>query len=330
MEQFSQTMLQLGGEIYKEFLYILPYLLIGVLCEAIIRTFKWHVKIRKALTHYGMLAIPVATALGLFSPLCACATLPLVISLLVAGLPLAPAMALLVTAPIMSPTGYTMISGMLGISWATAILVCAAILGLVAGYVTHLLRPWGFTEDAIFRKQLPAGDFHDPDYPVESLRCECGQQLSHRVDRCTHNKFLVFLARFWEGLLKIGKFALFGLLIEVVAMMFIPSEWVTGLLESDSLASLLTLSLSTVFLHMPQVTAASMLFGFYLPEPGQVIPLAKGAGIILLIGAPVTALPVMGVFITMFKPRVLALYLAICVAGPLALALILRALPITL
>lgn len=330
MEQFSQTMLQLGAEIYKEFIYILPYLLIGVLFEATIRTFKWHVKIRKALTHYGMLAIPVATLLGLFSPLCACATLPLVISLLVAGLPLAPAMALLVTAPIMSPTGYTMISGMLGFSWATTILVCAGILGLVAGYVTHLLRPYGFTEDVIFRKQLPAGDFHDPDYPVESLRCECGQQLSHRVDRCTHNKFLVFLARFWEGLLKIGKFALFGLLIEVVAMMFIPSEWMTGLLEGDSIASILTLSLSTVFLHMPQVTAASMLFGFYLPEPGQVIPLAKGAGIILLIGAPVTALPVMGVFITMFKPRVLALYLAICIGGPLALALILRALPITL
>lgn len=330
MEQFSQMIMQLGAELWKEFLYILPFLMLGVLCEAIIRTFKWHVKIRKALTRYGMLAIPAATALGLFSPLCACATLPLVISLLVAGLPLAPAMALLVTAPIMSPTGFTMISGMLGLSWATTILVCAAILGLVAGYVTHLLRPYGFTEDVIFRKQLPAGDFHDPDYPVESLRCECGQQLSHKVDRCTHNKFLVFLARFWEGTLKIGKFALLGLVIEVVALMFIPIEWMTTLLEGDSLTSLLTLSLSTVFLHMPQVTAASMLYGFYLPDPGQVIPLAKGAGIIMLIGAPVTALPVMGIFITMFKPRVLALYLAICIGGPLALALVLRALPITL
>ena len=73
-----------------------------------------------------------------------------------------------------------------------------------------------------------------------------------------------------------------------------------------------------------------MLFGFYLPAPGQLIPLAKGAGIAMLIGGPVTALPVVGVFITMFKPRVLALYIAICVGGTIALALILRALPITL
>ncbi len=330
MDHLSQTMLELAQALGEEFLYILPYLAFGVLCEAIIRTFKWHVKIRKSLTHYGILAIPAATVLGLFSPLCACATLPLVISLLVAGLPLAPAMALLVTSPIMSPTGFTIISGMLGVSWATTILVCAGLLGLFAGYVTHLLRPHGFTEDVIFRKQLPPGDFHDPDYPVESLRCECGQQLSHKVDRCTHNKALVFLARFWEGSLKIGKFALIGLVIEVVALMFIPTEWVSALLEGDSVASILTLSLSTVFLHMPQVTAASMLYGFYLPEPGQLIPLSKAAGVIMLIGAPVTALPVMGIFITMFKPRVLALYLTICILGPLALAFILRALPITL
>ena len=330
MENFSQTLMQLGAELWKEFVYILPYLVLGVLCEAIIRTFKWHVKIRKALTHYGVLAIPAATALGLFSPLCACATLPLVISLLVAGLPLAPAMALLVTSPIMSPSAFSMISGMLGISWATTILVCAGILGLLAGFITHLLRPYGFTEEAIFRKQLPAGDFHDPDYPVESLRCECGQQLSHRVDRCTHNKFLVFLARFWEGTLKIGKFALLGLVIEVVALMFIPNEWIITLLEGNEIASIVTLTLAAVPLHLPQVTAASMLFGFYLPEPGQVIPLAKGAGIALLIGGPVTALPVMGVFITMFKPRVLALYITLCVGGTITLALLLRALPITL
>lgn len=330
MEQFSHTMLELGAELWKEFVYILPYLAIGVLCEAVIRTLKWHVKIRKALTHYGMLAIPAATLLGVASPLCACATLPLVISLLVAGLPLAPAMALLVTSPIMSPAAFSMISGMLGFPWAVTILVCAVLLGLLAGYVTHFLRRYGFSEDLIFRSQLPAGDFHDPDYPVESLRCECGQQLSHRVDRCTHNKLLVFLARFWEGTLKIGKFALIGLLIEVVAMMFIPNEWIAGLLEGNGIASVLVLTLAAVPLHLPQVTAASMLFGFYLPGPGEIIPLAKGAGIALLIGGPVTALPVMGVFITMFKPRVLVLYISLCVGGTILLALTLRALPIVL
>lgn len=320
MEQFGQALLKLGLELWHELLYILPYLAFGVLLEAIIRTFKWHVKIRKALVRFGVWAIPAATLLGLASPLCACATLPLVISLLIAGLPLAPAMALLVTAPIMSPSAYAMITGMLGNGWANAILASAVFMGLFAGYVTLFMRRYGFTEENLFREALPPGDFHDPDYPVDSLRCDCGQQLSHRVDRCTHNKGLVFLARFWEGALKIGKFALIGLVIEVVALSFIPTEWVTALLENGGPLQTLTLMFATVPMHLPQVTAASMLFGFYLPEPGQTIALAKGPGIALLIGGPVTALPVMAVFYSMFKRRVLALYLGICVTGTLLLA----------
>ncbi len=329
MDNLWPGLLHLGAEIWKEFLYILPYLAIGVLLEAIIRTFKWHVKIRKALTRFGVFAIPAATLLGLASPLCACATLPLVISLLVAGLPLAPAMALLVTAPLMSPASYAMLSGMLGVGWANAILVGAIFMGLFAGYTTLALRRYGFTEERLFRKALPAGDFHDPDYPVEELRCECGQQLSHRVDRCTHNKGLVFLARFWEGTLKIGRFALIGLVIEVVALSFIPTEWMTTLLEGDGIWPIISITLAAVPLHLPQVTAASMLFGFYMPGPGEVIPLAKGAGIALLIGGPVTALPVMGIFLSMFRKRVLLLYISICVSGTLFLAFTYRLLPFT-
>ena len=69
--------------------------------------------------------------------MCACATLPLVISLLLAGLPLAPAMSLLVTAPLMSPSSYSMLSGELGSHWANLVLACAVLLGLIAGVVTH-------------------------------------------------------------------------------------------------------------------------------------------------------------------------------------------------
>ena len=87
------------------------------------------------------------------------------------------------------------------------------------------------------------------------------------------------------------------------------------------------LTFATIPLHLPQVTAASMIFGFFLPDPGQTIPLTRGAGIAMLVGGPVTALPVMGVFLSMFKKRVLALYLSLCVGGTLVLALGYRLLP---
>ena len=64
-----------------------------------------------------------------------------------------------------------------------------------------------------------------------------------------------------------------------------------------------------------------MLFrSFYLPNPGETINLANGPGIALLIGGPVTALPVMAILFSMFHKRVLALYLTICVSGTLLLA----------
>ncbi|MHB8764759.1 MAG: permease [Deferrisomatales bacterium] len=329
MDAFLAATRELGIELARELWYILPYLALGVFLEATIRTLKWHVKIRHALTRFGGWSIVAATGLGVLSPLCACATLPLVISLLLAGLPLAPAMALLVASPLMSPASYAMLSGMLGVGWATVVLGCAVALGLFAGYATLWLRPHGFSEDVIFRQQLPAGNFHDPDYPVEELRCECGRQLSHRVERCTHNPWLVFLAKFWEGSLKIGRFALIGIVIEVVALQFIPREWVVGLLEGEGAWPILALTFATVPLHLPQVTAASMLFGFYLPEPGQAIALAKGPGIAMLVGGPVTALPVMGVFLSMFRKRVLALYLTLCILGTLTLAFGYRWLPWT-
>lgn len=329
MEGFWQELGKLGIGLWEELLYLLPFLVIGVLLEATIRTFKWHVKIRKALTRFGVLSIGVATLLGVASPLCACATLPLVISLLLAGLPLAPAMALLVTSPLMSPAGYTLLSWELGPGWANVVLVCAVFLGLFAGVLTHLLRPFGFTEDRLFRQTLPPGDFHDPDYPVEELRCECGKQLSHHVERCTHNRFLVFLAKAWEGGVKIGKFTLIGLVIEVAAAQLIPHEWLAALLEGSGVLPIFALTFATIPLHLPQVTAAAMLYGFVSPEIGAGITLAKGAGIALLVGGPVTALPVMAVFLSMFRKRVLFLYLALCISGTLFLALTYRLLPFT-
>ena len=324
-----EVMQGLLAGIWNEFLYILPFLVLGVLLEATIRTLKWHVKIRHALTRFGGLAIILATLLGAISPLCACATLPLVISLLLAGLPLAPAMALLVTSPLMSPAGYTLLNWELGPGWANAVLFSAIFLGLFAGYLTHFLRRYGFSEEVIFRQKLPEGNFHDPDYPVEELRCDCGKQLSHRVDRCTHNKFLVFLAKFWEGTLKIGKFALIGITVEVIALQFIPNEWISMLLEGTGVLPIFALTFATIPLHMPQVTAAAMLYGFVSPEFGEGITLSKGAGIALLVGGPVTALPVMALFIAMFRKRVLALYLAICVSGTLLLAFGYRWLPVS-
>ena len=68
---------------------------LGVLVAALIKTFKWDKRIRKRLQGRPHGAIALATGVGLISPLCSCGVVPLVISLIYGGVPLAPVVALL-------------------------------------------------------------------------------------------------------------------------------------------------------------------------------------------------------------------------------------------
>lgn len=310
-------------DVWTEILEIWPYFLLGVALEAWIRTKKWHVKIRKTLLRYGYAAIAVATLLGVISPLCACGILPLTISLILGGLPLAPAMSLLVASPLMSPAGFLLAGKNLG--WTTAVVEVAGglFLGLYAGAVTHLLETRGFDVKNLFRKTLPAGDFHDHDYPEEVLRCHCSEMFSKKVEARTGNPVLVFLAKMWEGGEKVGKYLLLGLFAAALARRYAP-DWIDPLLTSTNPLALLGLGLAVAPLHITQITASTILFGFSHVDPGSgasVIAVSRAAQMVLLVGGPVTALPVMGVFLTLFKPRVFFLYLGICLSGTLLVAL---------
>ena len=51
---------------------------------------------------------------------------------------------------------------LLGPTWANAKLVAAVFMGLWAGLVTHLVARRGFEAEEIFRGPIPVGDMHDP------------------------------------------------------------------------------------------------------------------------------------------------------------------------
>lgn len=299
----------LGAELWE----VGPYFGFGVLLEAWIRTKKWHLKIRRVLGRLGYASILVATVLGLLSPLCACGVLPITVSLVLAGLPLGPAMSLLVTSPLMSPAGYALSVKNLGLAWANAEVAAAVFMGLYAGVLAQWAQTRGLRPIELFRKPLPPGDFHDQDYPEELLRCHCNDMLSKRVEARTTNPVLVFLAKAWEGGIKVGKYVLIGLVFEVLARRYVPF-WIEPLLTSSDPLAVAGITLAAVPLHINQITASSILFGF------NDVPVSRAAAMALLIGGPVTAIPAMVVFLTLFKPKLFFLYLTICVSGTLIAA----------
>lgn len=306
MRELLEILKETGAELFE----MLPYFIVGVTAEAFIRTMGWHVRIRKTLVGYGYSAIFIATLLGIMSPLCACGILPLTISLILGGLPLAPAMSLLVASPLLSPSGYALAINNIGPMWANAEVLAALFMGFYAGTVVHILEKRGFNVRELFKKELPKGDFHDADYPEEVLRCHCSEMFSKKVEKAGHGKALVFLAKMWEGGEKVGKYVVLGVVVMILARRYVPNE-VEALLTSKNPLTVIGITIAAVPLHLTQLTATAMLFGF------KDVGVTPAAGMALLIGGPVTALPVMGVFLTMFRPKVFWLYLSICLTGTL-------------
>ncbi|MFH1288047.1 MAG: permease [bacterium] len=310
MEKLIHEIILLTNELWKEILYIFPFLMIGVAIDSVIRTFKLHVKLRKAIEKFGYLAIPGAVLVGVVSPLCACGILPIAISLLINGVPLAPVMALLVASPLMSPSGWTLTAWELGKNWANAKLISSIFMGLFAGYGTLLFQRKYFRSQQLFKGEPPKHDPHDHD-AEPNIKCLCNEKFSNRLAREGKNIIIVFAAKFWEGFLTIGKFTLIGLIAEIIGLRYLPSELIEKVIYSRSLWMVPVVVFTSVPLYVNQITAAAVLYGFI--EKGMQIP--WGAGMAFLIGGPVTALPVMAVFLSLFKKRVFYLYLGICVIG---------------
>jgi len=297
---------------------IFPYFILGILLAGYIRTYKIAVKLRTSLKRYGFLSIVLASLVGIITPLCACGTVTTAVSLLFAGLPLAPVMSLLVTSPLLSPTTYLLTLNDLGPEWTVIRTIAAFSMGMFAGVVTHLLRDKGFQSDAIFIEgAIPRGDFHDEDYPDERLRCNCKVTFGHRVAAKTGNMFVVFLAKSSEMLWLVGKYVLVGVAIGTIVERYMPYEWTYRLFGKKDPLSIVWITLGTVPIFLHQVSASSILYHIKSSLHGT---LDGGAGLAFLIGGPVTAIPTMVMFWTIFRKRVFFLYLFVCLVGTIIIA----------
>ena len=320
-EELRDLLLNRRG-IIAELRDVVPYFVIGVLLAGAIRTYKIAARLQLKLRNYGVASVLLASLVGILTPLCACGTLTTAVSLLFAGLPLAPVMALLVTSPLMSPSTYLITLNDLGPEWTVIRTIAAFAMGVFAGVVTHLLRNRGFSTETVFIEgAIRRGDFHDEAYPDERLRCNCKEKFGNRVAARTGNTFLIFLAKSWEMVGTVGKYVLVGVAIGTIVERYMPHEWLYTLFGSKEPLSILWITLGSVPLFLHQISASSILSHIKSSLPGT---MDSGAALAFMIGGPVTAVPTMVLFWTIFKKRVFALYLFICIVGTLLLAFTFR------
>jgi uncharacterized membrane protein YraQ (UPF0718 family) len=305
--------------ILRELWEVFPYFIAGILIAGYLRTYKIAVKLQSSLRKYGVASVFLASFVGIITPLCACGTLTTAISLLFAGIPLAPVMALMVTSPLLSPTTYLITLNDLGPEWTVIRTVSAFSMGIFAGLITHYLsKREGFGKKDIFIEgAMIRGDFHDEDYPDERLRCNCRRNFGNRVAIRTGNNFLVFLAKSAEMLWGVGKYILVGVTVGAVVERYMPSEWVYHLFGQKGPLSIVWVTLASVPMFLHQISASSIIYHIKGSLAGT---LDNGAALAFMIGGPVTAVPTMVLFWTFFKKRVFLLYMFICLSGTLLIA----------
>ncbi len=137
---------------------IWPYLLVTIPLAVAVQVSGAAKHIRRAFAARPVPAIILATVVGAFSPFCSCGVIPVVASLLIGGVPLAPVMSFWIASPSMDPEIFFLSVATLGWKLALWRLLATLLLSLSAGFLTHLAVVQGWLAGPIMRTRGPGSD----------------------------------------------------------------------------------------------------------------------------------------------------------------------------
>jgi hypothetical protein len=115
----------------------------------------------------------------------------------------------------------------------------------------------------------------------------------------------------------VGKYILVGVAIGAIVERYIPNEWIFRFFGRQDPLNIVWITLASVPMFLHQISASSILSHIKNSLHGT---LDGGAALAFMIGGPVTAIPTMVLFWTIFKKRVFALYMFVCLAGTILIA----------
>ena len=309
--------LEAGRMYVRELSSLLPAFILGVLLAATIKTFQWDLRLRAHMRDSGAATIPLAVFLGLFSPLCACGVLPIIIPLAVSGVPLPPLLALLATSPLMSPDALTITWAGLGPALAWVKIISAAGMGFLVGGVTYFLdKKSYFTKDIIRIKPV----FEEDGALASAYDIACANEIRvpTMIVRPRASKVVFFLERARDTSWFVGKFLLLAVALQVIMELAVPMDIIRSMAGGSNMASLLWAAVLGAPLPAHQVPVVPITRG--LLDLGM----DPGAAATFLVAGPVTSLPALLVLWKIFQRRLFYLYLGLCLAGAVATGLIFR------
>ena len=145
------TTAAIADQVVSGLLRMWPYLLLTIPLAVAVQMAGAARYIRAAFAARPVPAIILATLVGAFSPFCSCGVIPVIASLLLGGVPLAPVMSFWVASPSMDPEIFFLSVATLGWKLALWRLLATLAVSLAAGFITHAAVTSGWIAGPIVR-----------------------------------------------------------------------------------------------------------------------------------------------------------------------------------
>ena len=240
-----------------------------------------------------------AALLGTVTPFCSCSSIPLFIGFTSAGLPVGVTFSFLISSPMVDLGSLLVITGIFGAKIAALYVICGLVIAVLGGILIEKLHMERYLEDVVVTTRL----------------AEVAQQ------KLTVNDRMRFAAEAMaETFKKVFPYVLAGVAIGAVIHNWIPESWVVAVLGSKNpfgvvLATLIgTPMYADIFGTIP---VAEALF-------------AKGARlgsvVAFMMSVTTLSLPSMMMLRRAVKPKLLALFITICLIGIIAIGYLFNAL----
>ncbi len=288
------TLVQILHLAADELWQLLPYVVLGVLASEGLRYTPVAPLLERGCRRHPVVAIPAAALLGIVSPLCTYGTVPVVLQLLRAGVPIAPLATFLSASSLMNPQLLLITWGGLGPRITLARVLAVFGFALLLGAVMHFLPSRWLVSD--------------------ELRAEQGTPLKPRP----RFSVLEFLKRSRKTFEFVGFYVVLGILLGAIIEVVVPGRWIVAAFGAGGWYQILLAALLGVPLYACGGGIIPLLRA--LIEQGM----APAAALAFLIAGPATRVAPLMALATIVRPLVVIAYVVLLIGYSVLAGLLYR------
>jgi uncharacterized membrane protein YraQ (UPF0718 family) len=271
----------------RSLLNLAPYILIGVIIGEVLKLTSWTKLIYRGVNRSPFSAVLLASVLGIVSPLCTYGTVPVVLQLFKAKVPISPLITFLSVSAMMNPQLFIYTWGGLGPEMAIARTAAVLLFGLFLGFCLYRIpQSWIINPSAIT----------DP---------SSEQEIQNRSKKQFEPK--KFLKDVGSCLTYVGFYIVIGVVISSVIDVLVPKTWLNTIFHGNGFLALLISALLGVPLYACGGGIIPVVRGFLAGG------MSKGEALAFLFVGPATRITPLMALAVILRPVVIVIYVILVI-----------------